>query len=90
MASAFIIQVQSDFKPDPNEETAALLWIIIYKMDNTTFGGDILTVPQWTGPSHTSMEVQAMLFVSLTTSLFSAFLAMLGKQWVNRYESIDV
>ena len=90
MASAFIIQVQSDFKPDPNEEMAALLRIIIYKMDNTTLGGDIPTVPQWTGPPHTSVQVQAMLFASLAASLFSAFLAMLGKQWVNRYESIDV
>ena len=59
-------------------------------MDNTTFGGDIPTVPQWTGPPHTSVQVQAMLFASLAASLFSAFLAMLGKQWLNRYESIDV
>ena len=28
--------------------------------------------------------------MSLATSLFSAFLAMLGKQWLNRYASTDV
>ena len=31
-----------------------------------------------------------MLYASLATSLFSAFLAMLGKQWLNRYASVDM
>jgi membrane protein implicated in regulation of membrane protease activity len=35
------------------------------------------------------VHVQAILFASLATSLFSAFLAMLGKQWLNRYDSTD-
>ena len=63
---------------------------MIYKMDNKTLDGNIPTIPQWTGPPHATVEVQAMLFASLAASLFSAFLAVLGKQWVNRYESIDV
>ena len=90
MTSAFIIQVQPQLQPDPNEETAALLRVIIYKMDNTTFGGDVPTVPQWSGPPHTIIHVQAILYASLATSLFAAFLAMLGKQWLNRYASIDM
>ena len=36
------------------------------------------------------VDVQAMLYASLTISLFSAFLAMLGKQWLNRYVSTDM
>ena len=36
------------------------------------------------------VQVQAILFASLATSLFSAFLAMLGKQWLNRYASTDM
>ena len=36
------------------------------------------------------VQVQAILFATLAVSLFSAFLAMLGKQWLNRYQSIDV
>ena len=36
------------------------------------------------------VHVQAILFASLAASLFSAFLAMLGKQWLNRYESTDM
>ena len=36
------------------------------------------------------VQVQALLFASLTASLFSAFLVILGKQWLNRYASIDM
>ena len=36
------------------------------------------------------VQVQAILFASLAVSLLSAFLAMLGKQWLNRYESTDL
>ena len=90
MASAFIIEVNSELKPDPNEETAALLRVLIHKVDNTTFGDDAPAVPQWAGPPHTIVHVQAILFASLTASLFSAFLAMLGKQWLDRYKSVDL
>ena len=89
MTSAFIIQVQPQLQPDPNDETAALLRVLIYKIDNTTFGGDAPTVPLWPGPPHTIVQVQAILYASLAASLFAAFLAMLGKQWLNRYASID-
>ena len=85
VTSAFIIVVHSGFQQDPNEETAALLRVLIYKIDNTTFGGDVPTVPQWTGPPRMFIEVQVILLASL-----SAFLAMLGKQWLNRYTSIDM
>jgi hypothetical protein len=59
-------------------------------MDNTTFGGDIPSLPQWTGPPYAIIQVQAMLYASLAASLFSAFLAMLGKQWLNRYASMGM
>jgi len=36
------------------------------------------------------VQVQAILFVSLIISLFSAFLMMLGKQWLNHYDSTDM
>ena len=90
MTSAFIIQVQPELQSDPNEETAALLRVLIHKIDNTTFGNDVPTLPQWSGPPHAVIQVQAILYASLAASLFSAFLAMLGKQWLNRYASIDM
>ena len=62
-------------------------------MDNTTFGKHVPTLPQWTGPPPALVHVQAILYASLVTSLFSTFLAMLCKQWLNalnRYNSIDM
>jgi len=90
VASAFIIEVNSHLQQDPNDETAALLRVLIYKIDNTTFGNDAPTLPQWTGPPHTVVQVQTILFASLAASLLSAFLAMLGKQWLNRYALTDM
>jgi hypothetical protein len=59
-------------------------------VDNTTFGNEIPTVPLWTGPQNTIVQVQALLYASLAASVFSAFFAMLGKQWLNRYSSTNV
>jgi len=90
VTSAFIIEVHSHLQPDPNDESAALLRVLIHKIDNTTFGNDPPTLPQWTGPPQTIVHVQAILLASLAASLLSAFLAMLGKQWLNRYVSTDM
>jgi hypothetical protein len=90
VTSAFLVQVDSQLQPDPNEEAAALLRVLIYKIDNTSFGGDVPTVPQWSGPPRTIVRVEAILYASLAASLFTAFLTMLGKQWLNKYTSIDM
>ena len=60
---------------------------MLYKMDNTMFGGNTPPLPQWTGAPYGIIQVQAILYASLAASLFSAFFAMLGKQWLNRYAS---
>ena len=90
VTSAFILDVQSQLQPDTGDETVALLRVLIYKIDNTTFGDDIPSIPQWAGPPRAIVQVQAILYASLAISLFSAFLAMLGKQWLNRYASTDL
>ena len=90
MTSAFIVQVDSQLQPDPGDETAALLRVLIYEINNAAFGDHVPTLPQWTGPPPTMVHVQAILFASLVVSLLSAFLAMLGKQWLNRYMSTDL
>jgi len=90
VTGAFIIQVHPQLQPDSTDDAAALLRVMLYKMDNTTFGGDIPSLPQWTGAPRAAIHVQAMLYASLAASLFSAFLAMLGKQWLNRYALTDM
>ena len=90
VTSAFIIQVQSQLQSDPNEETAALLRVLIYKIDNTTFGGEAPALPQWAGPPQAIVHVQCLQYASLAASLLAAFLAVLGKQWLARYDTIDL
>ena len=90
MTSTFISQLQSQLQPDPNSDTAALLRVLLYKMDNSTFGDSVPTVPQWSGPPSNAVQVQIILYASLVVSLFAAFLAMLGKQWLKRYASVEM
>ena len=90
VASAFIIAVDSQLQPSSGDETAALLRVLIHKIDNTTFGNDVPTLLQRLNPPRRLVRVQAILFASLSVSLFAAFLAMLGKQWLNRYQSIGM
>ena len=59
-------------------------------MDNTTFGGDTPALPQWAGPPQAIIHTQCLLYASLFASLLAAFIAMLGKQWLNKYDSIDL
>ncbi|KAF9780472.1 hypothetical protein BJ322DRAFT_1011907, partial [Thelephora terrestris] len=81
VTSAFIIGIDSKLQPDPGDETVALLRLLIYKINSTTFGSDAPTLPRWNGPPPVMVHVQAILFASLFASLLAAFLAMLGKQW---------
>ena len=50
--SAFIIGVNSELKlkPDPGDGAAALLFLLINKIDKATFGSNVLTLQQCTGP----------------------------------------
>jgi len=85
VSSAFIIDVQSKLEPDPNEMTAAYMRILIHTMNNSLFPDADPSSITWTGPPPEIVTVQSLLYASLATSLFAAFLAMLGKQWVNLY-----
>ena len=57
-------------------------------LGNTPTGVDA-ALPEWNGPDGTIVHVQAILYSSLSTSLLAAFVAMLGKQWLNRYASVE-
>jgi len=65
--------------------TAAYMRILIHTMNNSLFPDADPSSTTWNGPPPGIVAVQSLLYASLTTSLFAAFLAMLGKQWVNRY-----
>jgi hypothetical protein len=89
VTSAFIIDIQPQLQPDRGEETTELLRILIQTVRDPT-SSEIPPFPQWTGPPSAIVQVQSILYSSMAATLFSAFLAMLGKQWLNRYASVDV
>ena len=85
VSSEFINGVQLKLEPDPNGMTATYVRILIHTMNNSLFPDADPGSVNWTGPPPEIVTAQCLLYASLATSLFAAFLAMLGKQWVNRY-----
>ena len=59
--------------------------ILIHAVNASLFPDADPSSITWTGPPAEIITIQSLLYASLATSLFAAFLAMLGKQWVNRY-----
>ena len=58
-------------------------------LGNAPTGADA-AFPQWAGPDPTIVHVQVILYSSLATSILAAFIAMLGKQWLNRYAKVEM
>lgn len=85
VSSAFVILVQGNLEPDPIDPSAAYLGAILETLRTPGSIGDITTLSTRTGPSSTDVTVSVLLYTSLSTTLLAAFLAMLGKQWLNRY-----
>jgi hypothetical protein len=80
VASVFIIDVQTQIRPDYGQMSFVALTMLL----NATAGiPNNIGVPTATGPGQTAVEVQAILCCSLASALLAAFLAMLGKQWLN-------
>jgi len=60
---------------------------------NATIGnippGHPVSPPRWTGPNPAVRQAQAILYATLCATLFAAFLATLGKQWLSRYRQTE-
>ena len=67
-----------------------LLKIIARTSLGKTPTGSDAAFPQWTGPDPAIVHVQAILYSSLAASLLAAFIAMLGKQWLNRFAQVKM
>jgi len=80
VASAFIVDIQTQIRPDYNQMSFTVLTMLL----NTTSGTpNQLPLPRWSGPSTSIIRAQSILFGSLASALLAAFMAMLGKQWLN-------
>ena len=59
--------------------------VLLHTLNATLYPDVSLPPTTWSGPSTEVVVVQCLLYASLSTSLFAAFVAMLGKQWLNRF-----
>ena len=86
ISSAFVIDVQSKLEPDSSERSEAYLRAILLSLNRSTAPDeDPIGPPVWSGPPTGIVATSNLLYASLVMSLLSAFVAMLGKQWLNRY-----
>ena len=86
VSSSFVIDVQTGLGPDPNDATALYLRAILLTLNDSAVLADLPAPPTpWTGPAQEIIVVTNLLYASLLLSLLAAFVAMLGKQWLNRY-----
>ena len=86
VSSAFVIDVQSNLQPDPNQQTAILLRAILLTLNQSAIPGESPSLlPVQAGPPGGIVTVSGLMYASLLISLLAAFTAMLGKQWLNRY-----
>lgn len=59
--------------------------ILIHATNNSLFPNAPPSPVAWSGPPADLVIIQSLLYASFAMSLLAAFLAMLGKQWVDRY-----
>ena len=86
VSSAFVIVVQSRLEPDPSERSEAYLRAIFLSLNRSTAPDEHPAAPPaWGGPPIEIITASNLLYASLLMSLLAAFVAMLGKQWLNRY-----
>lgn len=86
MATAlFALDSQRNLRPDYTQDTAALLRVLVQQAHNSTFPTTDVPSSDF-APSPATVTVVALLYASLGTSLLAAFIAILGKQCLKRYQ----
>ena len=89
MTSAFIIGVQSELTPDYEQMNNTLLEMLLNATTGSLPASSLTPLPRWSGPDPVIVQVQCILYAALSAALLASFLAMLGKQWINRYGQSD-
>ncbi|KAG8919923.1 hypothetical protein FRC02_001264 [Tulasnella sp. 418] len=81
---AFILEAYKDLKEDQAQTTNELLRVLIHNQGHPA-NQISPSSPSFAASSYTT-TVNALFFASLCCSLFTAFGAVLGKQWLNHYK----
>ena len=74
------MDIQGQIRPDYNQMSFTVLTMLLNATSGTS---DHPPIPTWPGPDPSIVRVQSILFSSLASALLAAFMAMLGKQWLN-------
>ena len=91
MTSAFIIDFQQDLQEDFTETSAKLLRVLVQNANATAFGDHVDPPPvNWQLTDDSYVGIQCAMYASLAVSVLAACLAMLGKQWLNRYNQVEM
>ncbi|KAG2135294.1 hypothetical protein DEU56DRAFT_396426, partial [Suillus clintonianus] len=86
VSTSFIVAMESNLSPDPNDTTHALLaQLVQIGLGNLAEAGSV-PASTWS-PSTTTIWIQMIAYASLSMSLLAAFGAVLGKQWLGYYKS---
>jgi hypothetical protein len=86
VSSAFVIDVQSNLQPDSGQRSEAYLRALLLSPNQPTAPGEVPAAPPvWNAPPVEIITTSNLLYASLLMSLLAASLAMLGKQWPNKY-----
>jgi len=85
LASAFIIDVQSELKSYYEEMNNRLLEMLLNATTGTLPTSSATPVPRWSGADPVVVKVQCILYATLCATIPASSLAILGKQWRNRY-----
>ena len=59
--------------------------VLLHTLNASLYPGIDPPPTTWSGPDRRTVLVQCLLYASLAISLFAAFVAMLGKQWLDRF-----
>ena len=62
-----------------------LLEMLLNATTGSLPSGSSASIPRWSGPDPVIVKVQCLLYAALSAALLASLLAMLGKQWINRY-----
>jgi hypothetical protein len=86
VSSAFVIDVYPNLQPNPNNQSEALLRAILLTLNQSAIpNGSLAVLSVQEDPPSGIVAATGLLYASLLISLLAAFVAMLGKQWLNRY-----
>ncbi|KAJ6523434.1 hypothetical protein DFH09DRAFT_1420794, partial [Mycena vulgaris] len=87
VSSAFIIQIQPELQPNPNDMNQALMRLLIHSVNASIFSGPDVLIQDAPTPPRLVVVAQSLLYVSLSCTLLAALLAVLGKQWLMYYSA---